>query len=149
LRDRLARGLAAGLAGGVAMNVFNLISYYLGVAELRFLDWSALVIYGVKPLSVAEAVFAQLAQLFLVGFLGVVFAYLIPMISSVNLLLRGWLYGSMIWFLLYGISMLFKLKGTIPLYLDTAASDFVCASIYGLVMAEVLRYFDQKVKEKE
>lgn len=110
VQDRLTRGFIAGLVGGIAMNIVSLISYHiLNIAELRYLDWAAIVIYGTKARNFAEVVFAQAIQLIFVGILGIIFAYLIPAISSKNYLLRGWLFGSFIWFLLYGISLLFKI----------------------------------------
>lgn len=139
LNDRLAMGLLAGLTAGVAMNVVNLTAFYSGIGELRYLDWAAIVIYGTRPVSFAEAVFALMAQIIFVGLLGVVFAYLIRAISSRNLLLRGWLFGAAVWFSLYGITFLFNVQQTIPVRLDTALNDFVGASVFGLVLAAVLR----------
>ena len=132
-------GLLAGLTAGVAMNVVNLTLFYSGIGELRYLDWAAIVIYGTKPVSLAEAVFAQFAQIIFVGILGVLFSYLIRAISSRNLLLRGWLFGAAVWFSLYGIAFLFNVQQTIPVRLDTALNDFVGASVFGLVLAAVLR----------
>jgi len=140
--DRLAKGFIAGLAGGVAMNIINLISYYLNIAELRYLDWAALLIYGTKPYSAVEAVFAQMAQLIFVSVLGVILAYLMPVVTSKNYLLRGWLYGSLVWFSVYGLSYLFKMQATIPLRIDTAFSDLISASVFGLVTVEILRRLD-------
>ncbi|TYO93901.1 hypothetical protein [Desulfallas thermosapovorans] len=140
--DRLARGLIAGLAGGVIMNIINLTSYYLNIAELRFLDWASLVIYGTKPYSVLEAIFAQMAQLVFVGLLGIILAYLIPVVTSKNYLLRGWLYGVLIWFSLYGLSYLFKIQATIPLRLDSVLTDLIAASAFGLVTVEILWRLD-------
>ena len=146
LRDRLARGFVAGLIAGVAMNVLSHIFFNLGWAELRFLDWAGVMIYGYRPETFSEAAFAQLAQLIFVGVLGVIFAYLIPLLTSRNYHLRGWLFSSLIWFSLYGITLLFDVKTTIPLNVGTAVSDLIGASVYGLTLAEVLRLLDHKVK---
>ena len=146
LRDRLARGFIAGLTAGVAMNVINHLFYNLGWAELRYLDWAGVMIYGYIPVTFGEMAFAQLAQLIFVGVLGVIFAYLIPLLTSRNHLLRGWLFSSVIWFLLYGITFIFDVKQTIPLHVGTASTDLIGASVYGLFLAEVLRRLDHKVK---
>ena len=145
LTDRFARGLIAGLVGGVIMNIISLVSYSLGITELRFLDWSAIAIYGLKPESLVEAVFAQLAQFVFVGVLGVLFAYLIAAMGSKNHLLKGWLYGSGMWFVLYGITILFHVEATIPLHIDTAATDFIGSTMYGLAMAVTLKWLDERV----
>jgi len=146
IQDRLTRGFFAGLAGGVAMNIVNLISYYAGIAELRFLDWAAHTIYGTKPQNFAETVFAQGVQLIFVSILGIIFAYLIPLLTSRNYLFRGWLYGTIIWFSLYGLSMLFKIEATTPLRMGTVATDLVGASVFGLVLAEALHRWGEDIK---
>ncbi|MFZ5944737.1 MAG: hypothetical protein ACOYVD_11540 [Bacillota bacterium] len=145
LRDRLTRGFLAGIFGGIPMNIFDLISFYLGISELRFIDWAAIMIYGVKPGNIPETVFALLAQIIFSGVLGIIFAYLITLVNSVNYLLKGAIFGSFTWFLLYGISLLFKVEATIPLHLDTAASDFLGSIIYGLVLAKTLYWFSVKL----
>jgi len=146
LRDRLTRGLIGGIIGGIAMNIVSLVSYYLGIAELRFIDWAAVVIYGTKPQNIIEAIFAMIAQIIHAGVLGIIFAYLITLVSSTNNLLKGALFGSVMWFLLYGISLLYKIEATIPLHFDTAASDLVGSIIYGLVLAKTLHWFSVKLK---
>ncbi|MBF7081784.1 hypothetical protein IT084_02165 [Desulfallas sp. Bu1-1] len=146
MQDRLANGFLAGLAGGVAMNIVNLASYYLNIATLRFLDWSAVAIYGHKPHSFWEAAFAQAAQLVFVGTLGIIFAYLIPVLTSKNYLLRGWLFGTAVWFSLYGLTLLFQIQDKIPVFLATAVTDFVSASIYGLVQAEAFQRLGKRAE---
>ena len=147
LTDRFARGLIAGLVGGAIMNIISLVSYSLGIAQLRFLDWSAIAIYGLKPESLAEAVFAQFAQFIFVGVLGVLFAYLIAAIGNKNHLLKGWLYGSGMWFVLYGITILYHVEATIPLHIDTAGTDFIGSTVYGLTLAATLKWLEEKVMQ--
>lgn len=148
LTDRFARGLIAGLVAGVVMNIISIVSYSLDITELRFLDWSAIAVYGQKPENLAEAVFAQFAQFIFVGVLGVFFAYLIVAIGNKNYLLKGWLYGSGMWFVLYGITILFHIEATIPLHLDTAATDFIGSTGYGLVLAATLKLLGERVTQE-
>lgn len=144
--DRLTMGFIAGLVGGIFMNIINLLVYAFGISELRYLDWAAITIYGTRPVDLGETVFALGVQILFVGILGVIFAYLILLVTSKNYLLRGWLFGSSVWFSLYGITLLFDVEQTIPLRLGTAATDFVGASAYGLVLAVTLRWLDQRVE---
>lgn len=147
LRDRMVRGMVAGFVAGIAMNIIDLALYYLGISKLRYLDWAAFIIYYTKPVNLVEAIFAQFAQLIFITFLGAVFAYLILFIKSQNILLRGLTFGLATWFLLYAISMLFKMEQTIPLRFGTAFSDFISSAVYGLVLAKTLSYLDKRVKD--
>jgi len=146
IKDRLTRGFVAGLVGGVAMNVVSLASYYLNLGELRYLDWAGIMMYGFRPHNFLSAAFAQVIQILQVGILGAVFAYLLPLTTSRNYLLKGWLYGTALWFGFNGLTLLFKLGPKIPVHLATAAVDFVGASVYGLVLAHTLHWLDEKVK---
>lgn len=145
-RDWLVKGFLAGLVAGLAMNAFSLTSYSLGITELRYLDWAALIIYGQYAQNLIEMIFALFAHIIFVGTLGIIFAYLITRIGSLNLLFKGLVYGAITWFLLYGVSSVFNLKGVIPLRIDTVASDLVGASIYGLVLAYTLGWLEEKAK---
>lgn len=144
LEDRLTQGFLAGLVAGVAMNAVNLASFYADVGELRYLDWAGAIIYGARPHTFWEAIFAQTAQILFVGILGIVFVYLIPRIKSSNLYFKGWLFGAAMWFAFYGLTLLFKHKGTIPIDVQTAASDLAGASVYGLALAWALRWMDER-----
>ncbi|MFZ5943118.1 MAG: hypothetical protein ACOYVD_03340 [Bacillota bacterium] len=104
------------------------------------------MIYGIKPENTIETVFALVAQIIFSGVLGIIFAYLITQINSVNYLLKGGIFGSFTWFLLYGISLLYKIEATIPLHFDTAASDFAGAIIYGVVLAKTMYWFSARLK---
>ncbi|MDI6710949.1 MAG: hypothetical protein QMC81_02650 [Thermoanaerobacterales bacterium] len=146
IQDRSTRGFIAGVAGGVAMNIVANISFYINWGELRFLDWAAVIIFGSRTNVFWEAAFAQVAQILFVGLLGIVFAYLIPAVTSRNCLLKGWLFGAAVWFGLYGVILLFKVNRLVGIDLATAASDFVGASVYGLVLACTLRWMDERVK---
>lgn len=143
LRDRLMKGFLAGVTGGVIMNIFDFSAFYLKLEELRFLDWAAIVFTDSMPHGFAETAFALLVQIVFSGMLGIFFAYTIPKLTSRNLLLKGWLFGIAVWFVLYGLLLLFEIPGIIPFNFKTSISDFVIASIFGIVMAETLRILDK------
>lgn len=143
-KDRFAGGFIAGVFGGIVMNVFNLSVYILGISEFRYLDWAAVTIYGTRPTSFAEVVFALIAQLGAVGVLGIAFAYLITKITSRNVILRGLVFGSAVWFLLYAITLIYNVEQTIPLRVNTALPDLIGGMIYGITVALTLRWMDRE-----
>lgn len=143
LQDRLTRGFIAGLAGGIAMVVLDLLSFYvLHFGDERLLDFAAEIIFGHRASSIAQAIVAQGAQFLFAGILGVIFAYSITRIKSVNYLFKGWFYGVSIWFTVYAIARLFGALEDISW--REATSDFIVASVFGLVLAETLRWLDQE-----
>ena len=97
LNDRFTIGLIAGLIGALPITVYNLSMHHF-IQTFRFLDFAAIFIYGHTPKTLLETAFAfSIAYLFL-AFLGGVFAYIITGITSRNLLIKGWVFGLLIWF---------------------------------------------------
>ena len=145
INDRFTRGFIAGVAGGIVISIINYISFLLGLAEILYLDWAAVLIYGYRFNTTLEAVIAQGAQLIFSGLTGIIFSYLIARVTSVNYLFKGWLFGLAIWFGSYAITLLFKVTALIPIHADTALSNIFGSSIYGLVLAQTLFWMDKKI----
>jgi hypothetical protein len=139
MRDRFTRGFTAGIIGGIVANLVNYILGVTGVTDLTYLAWTSVVIYDhVPPFTLPETTFAVVGQLIFTGGLGVVFAYLFPVITSSNLVFKGTLLGMFLWFLIDGITTLFKIEGTYPTSLSTAMSDYFSAALYGLTLVQAL-----------
>ncbi|WP_371379165.1 hypothetical protein [Sporomusa aerivorans] len=140
MEDRFARGVVAGLIGGIIAVVYSFIAGFMGFTTLRIADWVAIFIFAhTPPFSVSEMVYATLGQLAMACALGSIFAFWIPQVTSRNLLFKGWFFSISIWFLLYAITTLFSLQGTVPTPFKTAVSNFVGATIFGLVQAYALQ----------
>lgn len=147
--DRFYRGLLAGMVAGVPMNAWDLISYHLlHFSKLRYLDWASVVIYGDLPNNNLAVAFALISHIFWVGFLGVGFAFLIPSITSRKYLVKGAIYGYITGFLIYATGITFKMPIIMHRTPETAISQFVGATIWGLFLALMLRWLDTRPKVK-
>lgn len=150
LNDKVTQGFIAGIAGGIVMNLISLISYQLHIANLRFLDWPAIIINGNTPNTTLEVGFALLVQLIFVGVLGIIFTYLISkLITSTNYLFKGGLFGVLSWFVIYALTYVATVPKLTPLTMGTAITDFIGAVAFGLVLAETLNRLDNRVGSKE
>ncbi|WP_114679293.1 YqhR family membrane protein [Desulfotruncus alcoholivorax] len=144
MEDRLTRGFFAGLSGGIVMSLLDYISFYLHFGKERLLDYAAEIILGHRAASLIEALIGQGAQLLFAGVLGVVFSYFIINVKSKNYLFKGWLYGVTIWFAIYTVGRLFGTLEHLPW--QTATSNVITASVFGLVLAATLHWMDQTVE---
>lgn len=149
MENRLTNGLIAGVAGGIAMNVFSLIDYHiLHFTTFRFLDWSAVMLYGERTQSVWGNVFALFAQLIFTSFLGLVFAYIVLIFEDRSYFFKGWYYGIICWFTIYGIDILLKLHDLNKISVQTAISNFIGSSIFGITLGYALWRLDlQEITE--
>lgn len=145
MEDRFTKGFIAGLVAAIAMNIWSLSSaYLLNFTKGRFLDYSAAMLFGRKPIGIIELVISQLSQIFFATVMGILFAYLIAKISSKNYLLKGWIFSLCIWFTVFAIGKLFKFSFLARTSWETVVSNFIGASIYGLILAITLHWLDKK-----
>ncbi|HHX77196.1 MAG TPA: hypothetical protein GX697_02455 [Firmicutes bacterium] len=148
MEDRFTNGFIAGLIGGIGMSILNLLSYYLGIAEVLYSEWGSVLVLGHRHATVTEALIGQASQLFFAAINGVLFAYLIAIISNRYYYFKGWVFGLVVWFGSYVITILYKLTPLTPLKPDTVISNIVTASVYGLVLAWSLLWLTLREKAK-
>jgi len=138
-QDRLTRGFYAGVGAGVLQNIWSFLAFALGLTTLRMADWSAIVIFGKGvPFTAGELLLGLTGHIIWCGLLGVIFVYLIPLINHRHFTLKGLLFGWVVWFFIYGLTLLFKVQPTLNFPLKTPLSDLIGATIYGLVLVLIL-----------
>lgn len=146
IRERFTRGFVAGVIAGAISSLADYISYLLGIGELLYIEWAAVLLYGYRVRTLGETIVAQLGQLFFSGILGVGFAYLLRAVNTENYLFKGVVYGITVWFAVHVIVKLFRVTALIPVGPDTLLSDLVTASLFGLVLAEALLRMEKRVE---
>lgn len=134
--DTFLKGYIAGLVASVATTVVDLISYSINFTQVRYLDFASIIMFERFPTTTNETVFAQAIDIFWQGFLGTMFALIITKVITPNYLkIKGWLFGTGVWFAIYGASRLFSLPALGRVSLQTSFSHFITASVFGLVLA--------------
>lgn len=145
LEDRFTRGFLAGLIAGTITLPWGLISkYLLKFSEMMYSDFAAFLIYGKKLETLIEMIFSQLVVFGFWGLGGVAFVFLIPYITSKNLILKGLIWGAFIWFSSYVVTLLFKVKGLEIIDVNTSISQLIGAFIWGGALAAIIKYLDKK-----
>lgn len=143
--DRFTRGLIAGTAGGIIMNIGDFFSYsILHYSNLRYLDWASILIFGGRPNNSLETLFSLIAQLFWSGFLGVIFSFITPAITSRGYLLKGAFWGFISGFLIYAVSVLLSMPHYNDLTTGTAVNQIIWGIIWGISMAYFLKLLNKK-----
>jgi hypothetical protein len=149
MEDRLFRGFAAGVVGGVASITLSQLSYFLGFTTLRLSDWAALLIFAhTPPFSLGEQLFSVFIHIGWCGAIGSLFAYFLVWVTSRKILFKGWMLGTTPYFVIYLLTSLFHTPGTVPTPLKTALSNYVTSSIFGVVMAYSFKVLDQAVMQQ-
>lgn len=145
--DRFVRGLIAGTLGAVIMNIWDFTSFYiLKFSTVLYLDWASIVIYGNKPVNSIEYVFSLFSQIAWSGLLGVIFAFLIPHITSGFYLIKGAFYGFITSFIIFSVPILFKFTNLANLSTTTAISHALGATLWGIITALILHWLETTSK---
>lgn len=145
MNEKFIRSFLAGVIGGVIKDLLDLIFYYCcQFNNYRYLDFAAMIIYGKKPFFWWDTIFAQFIELIFSGFIGIIYTTIIPRATNKNYLMKGWLYGVAVWLFLCTMGMIYKMPFFTLTPWQTTNSDFLTSSVYGIVLAGILRFFDQK-----
>ena len=148
--DKYANGFISGLAGGVAAAATNLLLIlFLKFGNVMFGDFAGVLVFGYLPKSFWEIAIAYLVYFGFAGTLGVIFAYLIPVLSFKYFLFKGIHFGIGVWFFSYVITLLFKVPELMDISLKSAVTNFLASFVYGLVMAMVLRWLCTRATKRE
>ncbi len=146
--DRFFRGFLAGVAGGIIMTVWDLLSFHLvSFSAHRYLDWSAVLLLGDRPTTFIEAAYALLVHLVWAGFLGIIFSFLVMIIGHRNLMLKGAIIGFVAGFIFYAIPKLFETTDLFATPIESVMSNHIGAVLWGLATGYTLHYLDRRFKE--
>lgn len=149
MNERMIRSFVAGAVGGIVKDIIDLILYYgFHFVNYRYLDFAAMIIYGKKPTFWWDTIFAQFVEFIFTGLIGVLYTALIPRETNRNYLIKGWLYGVSVWLFLSIMGMIYKTPFFANTPWQTTNGDFLTSSIYGIVLAWTLRFFDKKYQNE-
>ncbi|MCO1602423.1 hypothetical protein [Desulfosporosinus nitroreducens] len=138
-KDKFYYGMISGLVAGTVQNTLNLTIFILGVTSLRYLDWTSIMIYGHKPVTILDGLFALINQLGINATIGIIFAYALPLLGFEHYLLKGMVMGIGAFQFTYFITFLFKIPDLIIIPTYTAISNFTTSAIFGIILALLVK----------
>jgi len=138
--DKITKGFLAGTAGGFTMSVIDLILYYIiRFDDELYLEWGSIVVFGRLPENIGEMIIGQLSKIAFAGFLGVIY-FLIMRSQKVKVnLINGTIYGTFSWFIIYGISILFRVPYLTTHSFEAVIATFIGAVTYGVTLAATVK----------
>ncbi|HHT49557.1 MAG TPA: hypothetical protein GXZ98_09730 [Firmicutes bacterium] len=143
--DLFWKGFLSGSGSGIMLNLWGFfIKNLLPVANRNYVDWTAVIISGVLPTTWYEFLYALITNLIWCGFLGILFAYLLPKLTSDRFLLKGAIYGFMIGFLIHGSAILLRMPFFTMIPFRTSSSLAFGGLLWGVLTAALLRWLERK-----
>jgi len=137
-KDRFTLGLVSGVIAAIGMTLLNFIFIFTTSANNLFADFVGIMLFGSKPNSLGETIIALIAHIFLGGILGVVFVYLLLFINEKNLIIKGISYGTLIFFSLFSLGVIYEISGLDHSVARTVLTKGIGSAFYGFVLAYIL-----------
>lgn len=149
--DRTISGFFSGIVAGIMMNIWNLFDYYiLHLSPIRFLDWFFVLLYWVKPTSRFELAFSLILQIIVwCGFMGVIFAHVVKLITARYIIFKSILYSMILWFIFKVIVNFYEvpvISGKPPI--QGGMSNIFAIIIWGIVTGLMMKYFEKNKKSE-
>lgn len=139
MKDRFMNGLIAGIIAGIFALIIDLFFVdVLKFGKLRFWDFSSILLFGNKPQSFWQTLLGILGHIGFSGIGGVIYAYLIRLITSKYLYIKGIVFGLSIWFSAYTTTYMLKVPYLKDISFETSVADYISSLFYGLILTYVL-----------
>lgn len=140
INDTFTRGWVSGALGGLIGGIFGFLPRYIGISQMRFSDWLAILIFGrTQPFSLGEQIYSLIVAAGLTGVTGIIFSFLIAVINEENIYFKGWIIFIIPWWIIYLLTALAKTEGTLNLSVMTTVCDGIITSVIGLVSVYIYR----------
>lgn len=111
----------------------------LRLDDLRMLDWVGMIIYGSMPESLLQQISSLAMHFIWVGFLGIIFSYLFPDVSSKGFVGKAVIFSLIQFFAQDAIVLLYQVPNLAKLTTHSALSSQIGAIIWGITLGYVCR----------
>ena len=125
--------------------IFLQAMYFVHATRLRFLDFAGILAFNHVPRGLSQSIFAEAIVLGQMGAFGLLFAWLIRLLSASCLVLKGGVFGGFCWFVIYATADLFKVKGIYgAVDFKTAVVNLLCSAIWGTVLGGAYLFLNRR-----
>jgi hypothetical protein len=152
--DKYKISFLSGVLSGVILDILDYISFLIQnlfkLKHILYADYMiAALLQGKPPQNIFEFLSGQFFHLIFTGSIGCIYIFILTSIREKNTIFKGWLFGGNgVWFVAYMIGVLYKIELFIKAQINTVLSDFCTASIFGIALATIYGYFEDKYNPK-
>jgi len=141
--DQIIHGTIAGLIGGIALTFYGIMMKSLHLTDRIFIDYGEIIILGHQ--SSSFPFIGVIAHLIHASLWGIIFVFIMKLGKKKYYLIKGLGCGFVIWFISLGSATLYKIPRFDVIESRVAFVLLSGASVYGVTMSLIYRYFDKKM----
>lgn len=143
--ERFSNGIIGGIAAGVIKDIPDALFHnWLKLTSLSFWDYAGQVALFRHPQGLGEHLYALAYEVLFSIFVGIIYVYLKDKLQTGHYLIRGAIYGALIWFMVNAVVLAFQIKNLIKTDPATSMVNSICSIIYGILLAYILHYLEEK-----
>ena len=144
MKDKLMIGVIAGTVGDIIKNILTFIYEKLNLHP-TFWDYGYYLIFqkSIDKLD-SRIIPSIIVELFFGIGLATMYSYLAHFMETKHILLRGIMFGGLIWFSLRGAITLSHIKELVTFDLTIIFLNWAATLIFGLTVALVIRYLEKE-----
>lgn len=152
--DKYKISFLSGLLAGVILDVLDYLSFLIQkvfhIKHILYADYMvAALLQGKPPHNIFEFICGQFFHLVFTGAIGCVYILVLTFIHEKNTIFKGWLISGIgVWFITFTIGVLYKIELFVKAQMNTVLSDFITASIFGIVLSIIYEYFGEMCKHQ-
>lgn len=148
--ERFTNGIISGAIAGILKNIPNAIFHnWLKLSELSFWDYFAAVALFRHPSNLGEQLYVFIYEVCFCALLGIIYIYLKEKVRTDHYLIKGAIYGFLIWFLVHTLILAYRIQQLIKTDLTTSLVNSLCSIVYGLLLAWIIHYLEEKCQRNE
>lgn len=144
MSDRFVAGAIAGSIGASIQVVYGYLVEALGIADRSFEDFGEVFIMSANMTGTMADFVGIISQLSNGAIFGIIMAYIISLTSIKFYIVKGLIYGTILWHLFLGLGTMYKMPGFINIPPSSSLAILVGSLIYGVTVCYVLRIIDAK-----
>jgi len=145
MKDRFMNGFAAGVLADVPVVIIDALAGLFNLDKLDFVHFASILAFDDMQLNIWEYVFTTILQFSFAGLLGVIFAYLIPVIKEKYYYFKAVIFSSgIVWFSVYAIDHFFKIEKKAEIDFMTSVVHYLISIIWAVIMAWIYKWLEKR-----
>jgi ABC-type branched-subunit amino acid transport system permease subunit len=149
MKDKFMNGFIAGALANIPVAILDFLATWSNLDELDFINYVSILAFGEPKPDLWESIFAFLVQFMFAGVMGVIFNYFIKAVTEKYYYIKSFIYGAIIWFVIYAVDIFFKIEDKAKIDFKTSVSHYTLSVIWGIAVAWVLKWLEKKESERE
>lgn len=144
MKDRFIAGSVAGLVGAAIQVIYGYAVKATGIADRSFHDFGKVFIMSSAAKGILSETVGIMSNLTNGIFFGIIFAFIIYLTSSKYYLIKGLIYGTILWHIFLGLGTMYKMPAFGKFSPSSSLATLIGSLIYGIVAAYILKILDNK-----